>query len=129
MNVREAKDFLVHQTAEQGALDSVRLSDLEKRTMYFTDSDDSCEDPIALNEGIESDVRPEECAEGALHRQFKGNPKTSSGATRRQVSAVLNLTTEHAMLVFFVLIFVIAVFPGPFSQFSPLHHSIKKKQK
>jgi len=37
MNVREAKDFLVHQTAEQAALDSIPLSDLERRMMYFTE--------------------------------------------------------------------------------------------
>jgi hypothetical protein len=60
MKVREAKDFLVHQTAEQAALDSVPLADLEKRIMYFTESDDRCEDPIALNEEFESDVRSEE---------------------------------------------------------------------
>jgi hypothetical protein len=56
MNVCEAKDF-VHQTAEQAALDSVPLSELEKRR---TESDDSCKDPIALNEGFEGDVKSEE---------------------------------------------------------------------
>jgi len=38
MHVREAKDFLVQQTAEQAALENVPLSDLEKRMMYFTES-------------------------------------------------------------------------------------------
>src|SRR5713101_9480648 len=37
MRVREAKDFLVAQTAEQAALEGVPLSDLEKRMMYFTE--------------------------------------------------------------------------------------------
>ena len=41
MNVREAKDFLVDQAAQQAAIDGVPLSDLEKRTMYFTEWDDS----------------------------------------------------------------------------------------
>jgi hypothetical protein len=36
MNVREAKDFLVHQ-AEQAGLGSVPLSELETRMMYFTE--------------------------------------------------------------------------------------------
>ena len=58
MNVCEAKDFV--QNAEQAALDSVPLSDLEKRMMHFTESDDSCKDPIALNEEFESDVKSEE---------------------------------------------------------------------
>jgi hypothetical protein len=60
MNVREAKDFLVNQTAEQAALDSVPLSDLEKRMMYFTESNDSCEDLIAFNGESETEVKSEE---------------------------------------------------------------------
>jgi hypothetical protein len=41
MSVREAKDFLVDQAAQQAAIDGVPLSDLEERTMYFTEWDDS----------------------------------------------------------------------------------------
>ncbi|MGB2900309.1 MAG: hypothetical protein WBB89_13655 [Candidatus Acidiferrum sp.] len=41
MKVREAKDFLVAQTAEQASLEGVPLSDLEKRMMYFTESGSS----------------------------------------------------------------------------------------
>jgi hypothetical protein len=37
MNVREAKNFLADQAAQQAAIDGVPLSDLEKRTMYFTE--------------------------------------------------------------------------------------------
>ena len=47
MRVLEAKDFLVQQTAEQAALENVPLSDLEKRMMYFTETDECPEDPIA----------------------------------------------------------------------------------
>jgi len=54
MQVREAKDFLVAQTAEQAALEGVPLSDLEKRMMYFTESPDAVEDPIKLNEKFEA---------------------------------------------------------------------------
>lgn len=50
MHVREAKDFLVQQAAEQAALEGVPLSDLEKRMMYFTETDECPEDPIKLNE-------------------------------------------------------------------------------
>ena len=38
MRVREAKDFLVQQTAEQAAFENVPLSGLEKRMMYFTET-------------------------------------------------------------------------------------------
>ncbi|MGB6898226.1 MAG: hypothetical protein WBE12_06535, partial [Candidatus Acidiferrum sp.] len=54
MHVREAKDFLVQQTAEQAALDNVSLSDLEKRMMYFTEGKNATEDPTALNEEFEA---------------------------------------------------------------------------
>ena len=55
MKVLEAKDFLVQQTAEQAALERVPLSDLEKRMMYFTETDECPENPIALNEAFEAE--------------------------------------------------------------------------
>ncbi len=54
MRIREAKDFLVAQTAEQAALEGVSLSDLEKRMMYFTEDKDAPEDPTALNDEFEA---------------------------------------------------------------------------
>jgi hypothetical protein len=54
MRIREAKDFLVQQTAEQAAIEGVPLSDLEKRMMYFTESGYVPEDPIALNDEFEA---------------------------------------------------------------------------
>jgi len=54
MKVREAKDFLVAQTAEQAALDGVPLTDLEKRMMYFTEGPEAIEDPSTLNEEFEA---------------------------------------------------------------------------
>jgi hypothetical protein len=55
MRVREAKDFLVTQTAEQAALEGVPLSDLEKRMMYFTESSNAVEDPGKLHEEFEAE--------------------------------------------------------------------------
>ncbi len=54
MQVREAKDFLVAQTAEQASLEGVPFSDLEKRMMYFTEGPDAVEDPVKLNEEFEA---------------------------------------------------------------------------
>jgi hypothetical protein len=55
MDAREAKDFLVLKAAEQAQLEGVALSDLEKRMMYFTESDaSSCDDPLALNDEFEA---------------------------------------------------------------------------
>jgi hypothetical protein len=60
MQVREAKDFLVAQTAEQAALEGVPLSELEKRMMYFTETGECPEDPIALNEEFEKEYETDE---------------------------------------------------------------------
>jgi hypothetical protein len=60
MTVRDAKDFLVDQAAQQAAIDGVPLADLEKRMMYFTEWDDSGGDPIALNEEFEAQYNTEE---------------------------------------------------------------------
>ena len=50
----EAKDFLVRQTAEQATLENVPLSELERRMMYFTETGECPEDPIALNDSFEA---------------------------------------------------------------------------
>ena len=50
MNTKEAKDFLADQAAQQAALEHIPISDLEKRMMYFTESDPaSCGDPDSLH--------------------------------------------------------------------------------
>ena len=54
MQVREAKDFLVQQTADQASIEGVPLSDLERRMMYFTENEEMPEDPIALNDEFEA---------------------------------------------------------------------------
>ena len=54
-SAREYSDFLVQKTTEQAQLEGVPFSDLEKRMMYFTESDaSSCDDPLALNEEFET---------------------------------------------------------------------------
>jgi len=57
MQILEAKNFLVQQTAEQARLEGVALSELEKRMMYFTESGYVPEDPITLNDEFEAAVR------------------------------------------------------------------------
>jgi hypothetical protein len=55
MTSREGKDFLVHQAIEQAALEQVTLCDLERRMMYFSESDPgSCDKPLELNQQFEA---------------------------------------------------------------------------
>ena len=87
MNTKQAKDFLVQQTAEQAVLENVPLSDLEKRMMYFTESDPaSCDNPIDLNGAFEERYDTEEYEpkiSRLLHHAYKrlkheGSEKLSS---------------------------------------------------
>jgi len=103
MNVREAKDFLVDQAAQQAAIDGIPLSDLEKRTMYFTEWDDSGGDPIALNEEFEAQYNAEEyepkIAElmRPAHARLK---KENSSSARTWDEAVAELNQgDHYLLV------------------------------
>lgn len=80
MTVQEAKDFLVAQVVQQAALEGVALSDVEKRMMYFTESADAVEDPIALNEEFEAQNDNDEYeskASGLFQRAHKRLRKES----------------------------------------------------
>lgn len=75
MNTREAKDFIVQQATEQAMLEKLPLTDLEKRMMYFTETDPtSCKDPLALNAEFEAQYDTpayESKIAGLLSRAYK----------------------------------------------------------
>jgi hypothetical protein len=55
MKTKQAKDFLVQETTEQAARENMPLSDIEKKMMYFTESDAaSCDNPVELNDEFEA---------------------------------------------------------------------------
>ena len=55
MKTKQAKDFLVQETSEQAAWENMPLSDIEKKMMYFTESDAaSCDNPAELNDDFEA---------------------------------------------------------------------------
>src|SRR5208283_4458205 len=75
INTRQAKDFLAQQAADQAALEKVPFSDLEKRMMYFTESDpSSCDNPIDLNADFEKQYDTKEYEpkiSRLLHHSYK----------------------------------------------------------
>ncbi|MGA2900633.1 MAG: hypothetical protein ABSF40_10440 [Candidatus Acidiferrales bacterium] len=75
MDTKEAKDFLADQAAQQAALDHTPISDLEKRMMYFTESDPaSCGDPFRLHDEFEEKYDTAEYEakmSRLLHRAYK----------------------------------------------------------
>ena len=103
MNTREAKDFLVQQTAEQAALEHVPFSNLERRMMSFTESGDCPEDPLTLNDAFEAEhdsdeyeVKIGKLMRHAYWRLKKENP----GMARDWKQAIRQLSEEdHYILV------------------------------
>ncbi len=95
MQVREAKDFLVQQTAEQAQVEGVPLSELERRMMYFTENEEMSEDPIALNEEFEAEYDTDEYEakiHGLLHRAFARVKKENPATARQWKEAVGELS-------------------------------------
>jgi hypothetical protein len=99
----EAKDFLVQQAAEQGALENVPLSDLEKRMMYFTETGEMRENPIKLNEAFEAEYNTEEYEakiSNLLHRAYKRLRKEDDTKSRTWDSAIKCLKQgDHYLLL------------------------------
>src|SRR5438876_279376 len=99
----EAKDFLVRQTAEQAALENVPLSDLEKRMMYFTETEECPEDPIALNDAFEAENDTEEYepkVSKLMHHARSRIKKENSEAARKWNEAIRQLSKgDHYILI------------------------------
>ena len=103
MRVLEAKGFLVQQSAEQAALESVPLSDLEKRMMYFTEVDECPEDPIALNEAFEAEYDTDEYkakVSKLMHHAYQRIRKENAEALHRWREAMKEPSKgDHHILV------------------------------
>src|ERR1700739_25294 len=104
MRVREAKDFLVQQTAEQAALENVPLSDLEKRMMYFTETGECPEDPLSLNEEFEKEYNTDEYETKVkklladAHRRLKGE-RSPAVAGWEESLKVLDQTDDYILIL------------------------------
>jgi hypothetical protein len=103
MKVREAKDFLVAETAEQAAQEGVPLSDLEKRMMYFTESGYVPEDPIKLNDEFEAEYDSDEYEakiSRLLHHAYKRLRKENDAVRKNWDLAIKCLRRgDHYLLV------------------------------
>jgi len=103
MRVLEAKDFLVQQTAGQAALENVPLSDLEKRMMYFTETGECPEDPIALNDAFEAEYDTDEYEakiSKLMHHAYQRIKKENPETTRAWNDAMRTLRKgDHYILV------------------------------
>ena len=103
MQVREAKDFLVAQIAEQAALQGVPLSDLEKWMLYFSESGYVPEDPIRLNDEFEAECHTAEYEakiSRLLHHAYDRLRKENDAARKNWDLAIRCLRRgDHYLLV------------------------------
>ena len=103
MQVREAKDFLVQETAKQASIEGVPLSELEKRMMYFTESGYVPEDPIALNDEFEAQYDTDEYEAKIaklLHQAYERARKENNATRKRFDAAIKSLRRgDHYLLV------------------------------
>ena len=101
MLVLEAKDFLVQQTAK---LENVPLSDLEKRMMYFTETDECPENPIARNDAFEAQYETNEYEAKIcrlMHHVYRRIKKENPETRRHWDDAIRTLRKgDHYLLVF-----------------------------
>ena len=93
----------VNAQAEQAQREGVPLSDLEKRMMCFTESDDAVENPIALNEEFEAQYDTAEYEgkiAGLLGRAYNRLKAEGSGAVKTWDESIKELKKgDHYILV------------------------------
>jgi hypothetical protein len=104
LNTKQAKDFLLEQTAEQAALEGVPLADIEKRMMYFTESDPaSCDNPIELNDEFEAQHETKEYEakiSRLLHHAYRRLKQENPERARNWDQAIQTLRKgDHYILV------------------------------
>ncbi len=103
MRVSEAKDFLARQTTEQSLLEGLPLSDLEKRMMYFTESDEASEDPTKLNDEFDAEYDAaayEEKVSRLLHHGYARVKKENPESARLWNESIRTLRRgDHYLLV------------------------------
>src|SRR5712691_10329541 len=104
LNTKQARDFLVDQTVEQAELEGVPLADVEKRMMYFTESDPaSCDNPIELNDEFEAQCETKEYEtkiSRLLHHSYKRLKEDNPERVRNWDQAIRTLRKgDHYLLV------------------------------
>jgi hypothetical protein len=104
MKTKEAKDFLVQQGGVQAARENIPLSDIEKKMMYFTESDPtSCDNPAETNDEFEVQYDTEEYEakiSRLLHHAYDRLKVEDPGGKRKWDQAIGTLRKgDHYLLV------------------------------
>jgi len=104
MTNKQAKDFLAQQAAEQAARENVPLSEIERKMMYFTESDPaSCPNPLEINNEFEAEYETTEYESKMsklLHHAYKRLKEENPEGNRNWDEAIRTLRKgDHYLLV------------------------------
>ncbi len=103
VRAQQAKDFLISQIVEEAERENVPLSEVERKMLYFTETEETLPDIYEVNAQFESeydDSEYEKKIAGLLRNAFRRNRKESVEGERRWKQAIADLRKEdHYLLV------------------------------
>jgi hypothetical protein len=103
VRAQQAKDFLISQIVEEAERENVPLSEVERKMLYFTETEETLPDIYEVNAQFESeydDSEYEEKIAGLLRNAFRRNREESVEGERRWKQAIADLDKEdHYLLV------------------------------
>jgi len=103
VRAQQAKDFLISQIVGEAERENVPLSEVERKMLYFTETEETLPDIYEVNAHFESeydDSEYEKKIAGLLRNAFRRNRKESVEGERRWKQAIADLRKEdHYLLV------------------------------
>ena len=103
LRTQQAKDYLVSQVVEQALLENVPLSEVERKMLYFTETEETGADMLELNDQFEREYDTptyEKKISGLLHNAFQRVSRENPDGELRWKEAVAELSNgDHYILV------------------------------
>lgn len=103
LRAQQAKEFLISQIVEEARRENVLLSEVERKMLYFTESEETLPDMLDVNDQFERDYDAsvyEKKISDLVGSAFKRNWKESSADEQRWKQAIADLRKEdHYLLV------------------------------
>jgi hypothetical protein len=103
LGAQQAKEFLISEVVEEARMENVPLSEVERKMLFFTETDETLPDMTDVNEQFErgyDSSRYEEKIARLLHNAFKRICLESPDGEKRWKQAIADLRQEdHYLLV------------------------------
>lgn len=103
LRAKQAKEFLISQVVEEAKRKDVPLSELERKMLYFTETEESLPDMLEVNDQFEREFETsayEKKIAGLICSAFERDRRESSEGEQRWKQAISDLRNEdHYLLV------------------------------